>query len=105
MGDMRLKRDQAPVTPAFALTDYKVLGSTYKNAVLDLRCRTRPSGEEAKHKRYCTVNVQLSRLKSKSGIRMLQPITLSDLNIQMHPELYEEDRRLQQLAAETILVT
>ncbi len=50
------------MSPAFALTDYKVQSSGYGNAVLDLHRRREPRGDDARHNEYTTVNVQLSRL-------------------------------------------
>jgi hypothetical protein len=99
---MYITRHQVPISPAFALTEYKVQSSTYGNAVLDLRRQFKPREAEAFHKEYCTINVQLSRLRTRKGVHLLQPISLSDLDIRMHPLLYKEDRRLQQLAAVTM---
>ncbi len=90
------------MSPAFALTDYKVQSSGYGNAVLDLHRRREPRGDDARHNEYTTVNVQLSRLRTGKGVHLLQPISLSDLNIRMHPELKNKDLRLKQLAAETM---
>ena len=102
INQMYITRRQVPMSPAFALTDYKVQGSTYQNAVLDLSWRSKAVGENASHKRYCSVYVQLSRLRSLKGVRLLQPVTFNDVNNKMHPQLYKEDSRLEQLAAETI---
>ena len=48
-----------------------------------------------------TFNVQVSCLRSEEGVQLLQPLTLRDINYQMHPQLREEDRRLEHLAALT----
>ena len=102
IGNMSIRRHQAPVSPAFSLTEYKVLGWTYRKAVLDLSQRSQARGDNAKHKRYCSFYVQLSRLQSEEGVQLLQPLTLRDINYQMHPQLREEDRRLERLAALTM---
>jgi hypothetical protein len=90
------------MSPAFGLTEYKVLGSTYKNAVLDLRRHSKVLGEDASHKRNCSVYCQLSRLQSKKGLQLLQRLSLSDLDNKMHPQLRDEDHRLQRLADMTM---
>ena len=102
VGNMRVTRHQVPIGPAFALTEYKVQGSTYDYAVLDLSRKSRAYKENALHKRYCSVYVQLSRLRSLRGLHLLQPLTLNDLQNKMHRKLHEEDCRLEQLAVETM---
>jgi hypothetical protein len=99
---MKVNRHQVPVSPAFALTDYKVEGSTYRIAMLDLCQQSTACKNESTHKKYCSVYVQLTRLQSREGVRLLQPITLRDLNNKMNPELHNEDNRLQQIAAATM---
>jgi hypothetical protein len=65
VGNMWIRRHQVPMSPAFALTEYKVQGSTYRYAVLDLARRTYGMGEDAVHSRHCSsYNVQLSRLQT-----------------------------------------
>jgi hypothetical protein len=100
--DRWINREQIPISPAFALTEYKVQGSTYQEAVLDLSWRSTPHGQDAMHKRYCSVNVQLSRLRTLIGVRLIEPVTFNDLDNKMHPELANEDLRLASLAAETM---
>jgi hypothetical protein len=100
--DMCIRRHQVPISPAFALTDYKVQSSTYQNAVLDLHRVSKAGKKEASHTRYCSNYVQPTRLKSLNGLWLLQPVTLDDVNNQMHPQLLDEDRRLQRLAAATM---
>lgn len=102
VGDMWITREQVPISPAFALTEYKVQGGTYRIAVLDLSDQSKSPRQKGSHK-YFSVNVQLSRLKSEDGIQLLQPVTFRDLNIRVPHLLEEEDRRLSRLAAETTL--
>ena len=91
------------MSPAFALTEYKVQGATYKNAVLDLHQKSKPRGEDASHKCYCSFYVQLSRLESLKGLTLLEPLTLADITFKMHRKLREEDNRLEKLATQTML--
>ena len=95
-------KSPVPMSPAFALTEYKVLGSTYQNVVLDLYRSSKVRGQDASHKRYCSVYVQLTRLRSLEGLHLLQPLSLDDLNNQPHPKLRDESSQLQQLADMTM---
>ena len=90
------------MSPAFALTDYKILGSTYQNVVVDLHYPSCARGEDALHKRYCSMVVQLLRPRSMEGLHLLKPLSLRDLEYRPHPKLREEDERLQKLADETM---
>ena len=94
---MWVKRLQVPVSPAFALTEYKVQGSTYQNVVLDLHRPSKPHGQDSSHKQYCSVYVQLTRPRSLKGLHLLQPLSLDNLGNQLHPKLQDEDHRLQRL--------
>jgi hypothetical protein len=102
VGNMWIRRFQVPMSPAFALTEYKVQGSTYRAAVLDLSRQTYATGREAVHSRHCSSYVQLSRLQVMDRLWLLEPIKLSDVLNRIHPELVAEDHRLQQLAALTM---
>src|SRR5947207_15920150 len=99
---MRVTCHQIPVSLGFTLIEYKALGATYPKAVLDLSQPSKPHQDEPRHKVYCSVNVQLSHLESQKGVQLLEPLTFNDLNITMHPELYEENCRLQHLTAVTM---
>jgi hypothetical protein len=102
IGEMWITRTQIPVSPAFALTEYKVQGFTYQSAILDLSWKSPPRGRDAMHKRYSSNYVQITRLGTKSGIQLVQPVTMDDLNNKMHPELEKEFSRLEVLACETL---
>jgi hypothetical protein len=65
-------RLQQSMSPAFALTEYKVQGSTYRYAVLDLARRTYGMGETAAHSRHCSGYVQLSRLQTMNNLWLLE---------------------------------
>ncbi|KAN0074929.1 hypothetical protein V8E54_007540 [Elaphomyces granulatus] len=100
--NMSVIRHQVPLTPAWAITDYKVQGSTYDAITVDLHRQDKTSKDSAnKHKRYCSVYVQLSRVKSLQGLYLLQPVTLSDLNGKPDKLLVQEDERIAQLARST----
>ena len=90
------------MSPAFALTDYKVLGSTYQNVTADLHYLSRARRDDAIHKRYCSMVVQLSRPQSLEGLHLLELLSLYDLEYHPHPKLHEEDEHLQKLVDETM---
>jgi hypothetical protein len=97
LGNMSLVRHQVPITPAWAITEYKAQGSTYDKISVDLHRKS--SG--ASHKRYTSVYVQLSRARSLEGLSLLQNVTLGDLQGRIDPELVTENRRLAKLAYST----
>ena len=97
----RLIRRQVPICPAFALTEYKVQGATFDTAVLDLQ-RGPKSQWTSTHKRFCSTYVQLSRLKTLSGIKLLAPIILDDVANEPKDKLIEEDTRLDKLSSITL---
>ena len=102
--NMSVVRHQVPVTPAWAITDYKVQGSTYDAITVDLHRRDNNSKDSVshnKHKRYCSAIVQLSRVKSLQGLYLLQPVSLSDINGKTDKLLVQEDERIAQLAKST----
>ncbi|KAN0070693.1 hypothetical protein V8E54_010858 [Elaphomyces granulatus] len=105
VGNMWIRRHRVPMSPAFALTEYKnhlIPTTTYRTAVLDLSRLTYATGEDAAHSRHCSAYGQLSRLQVMDRLWLLEPVTLSDLRNRMHRELVTEDQRLQQLAAVTL---
>lgn len=102
IGEMWITRSQIPVSPAFALTEYKVQGFTYKWAILDLSWKSPPRGRDAMHKRHCSNYVQVARLGTMIGVQLSQPVTSEDLNNKMHPELEKEFSRLEVLACESL---
>jgi hypothetical protein len=97
-----IRRKQVPMCPAFSLTDYKVQGRTLSQAVLDLKCNPNQRGGNS-HRKFCSLYVQLSRLRSLSGLHLLQPIHMSDLDCHPHADLQSEMQRLQLLQRETLI--
>ena len=96
-----VRRRQVPMCPAFSLTDYKIQGSTLPTAVLNLKDDPTAKGQ-SEHKKYCSLYVQLSRLRSLDGLHLLQKIDMKD--IQFHPDdaLLAEMERLCILEQETM---
>jgi hypothetical protein len=87
--------------PAFCLTDYKVQGSTLVAAILDLKDDSTIRGQD-RHRKYCSMYVQLSRLRSSKGLHLLQKLDTQDLRFEPDPRLLTEMQRLQELEKETI---
>ena len=98
---MSVTRHQVPVTPAWAVTDYKVQGSTYDAVTLDLHRQNTSSKDGSSHKRYCSSYVQLTRVRSLQDLFLLQPVTLKDLSGKPDKLLVVEDQRIAQLAMST----
>ena len=101
IGNMSVTRHQVPVTPAWAITDYKVQGSTYDAVTLDLHRHNISSKDGSSHKRYCSCYVQLTRVRSLQDLFLLQPVTLKDLSGKPDKLLMVEDQRIAQLAMST----
>ncbi len=101
MRGISVTRLQIPMTPGFAVTEYKVRGATFRTAVLDLHKNTK-SGDKGLHKRFCSIYVQLSRLQTLDGVQLLQPITLDDIGSKPHPTLSEESLNLNDRSDRTL---
>lgn len=96
-----VRRKQIPICPAFCLTDYKIQGATLNSAILNLKNDSKNRRHDS-HRNYCSTYVQLSRLRSLSGLYLLQPISMSDIEHRPDPHLLEEIRRLHLLQQETL---
>ncbi|KAI3286470.1 hypothetical protein DTO002I6_8141 [Penicillium roqueforti] len=96
-----VRRTQVPMCPAFSLTDYKVQGSTLVAAILDLKDDPTIRGQD-RHRKYCSMYVQLSRLRSSKGLHILQKLDMQDLRFGPDPRLVTEMERLQDLEKETV---
>lgn len=100
MGRLPFYRHQVPVTLGFAVTDYKCQGSTFENLILDLHFP--PQRGLSEHQKWTSINVQLGRLKSLSGVWLREPITLADVQASPHKDLKIEISRLENIARDTI---
>jgi hypothetical protein len=98
---MSVTRHQVPVTPAWAITEYKAQGSTYDSIVVDLHRQSVNTTDGSSHQRNCSIYVQLSRTRSLQGLSLLEPVTLKDLNGKPNDLLLKEDRRIAKLAMST----
>jgi hypothetical protein len=96
-----VRRKQVPMCPAFSLTDYKVQGMTLTAAVLDLKDNPSAKGQD-EHKKFCSMYVQLSRLRSLKRLYLLQEIDMKDVRFRPHNGLVAEMERLHKLEEETI---
>ena len=76
-------------------------GSTLVAAILDLK--DDPTiREQDRRRKYCSIYVQLSRLRSSKGLHLLQKLDMQDLRFGPDPRLLTEMQRLQDLEKETI---
>ncbi len=98
-------RKQIPVTPGFAITNYKSQGDTIERGILDLKLSSANTSQlKTSHKNYTSLNVQLGRIKSFAGLWLREPIQLSDLQSQPDPGLAEEVQRLTSLQQRTLTI-
>jgi hypothetical protein len=84
-----VRRKQVPMCPAFCLTDYKVQGATLTAAILELKDDPTIRGQD-RHRKYCSMYVQLSRLRSSKGLHLLQKLDMQDLRFGPDPQLLTE---------------
>jgi hypothetical protein len=93
-------RHQVPLTLGFAFTDYKSQGSTFVSLILDLLFGKQRGVDQ--HGKWTSINVQLGRVKSLSGVWLREPVTLEDVSFVPHPDLRVELSRLEALEQQTI---
>jgi hypothetical protein len=94
-----VRRTQVPMCPAFCLTDYKVQSLTLNTAVLDLKKNPTAKGRQ---NQFFSNNVELSRIRNKDKLHILEKIDMSDLAFHPPDNLTAEMERLDQLQKETI---
>ena len=98
---MSIRRLQVPITPAWAVTDYKVQGSTCEAVNVDIhRDKSSYKGTSA-HNQHCSAYVSLTRVKTGENLNLLRPVTLEDLNAKPDKLLLLEEQRLADLARTT----
>ena len=95
-----IRRKQVPTCAAFSLTDYKVQGQTFPEAILDLKNNTGTRGRDS-HRKFCSRYVQLSRLTSFAGLHLLQRLDI-DISGGPHELLLAEMSRLENLEKQTL---
>jgi hypothetical protein len=98
-------RTQIPITPGFAITDFKSQGKSVDEAIIDIKLDYTSSGPHQphiNHKHYTSLNVQLGRIKSLAGLWLREPIQLADVQSRPDPALYNEVRRLEALEVRTL---
>lgn len=86
-----ISRFQLPLTPAYCYTDYKAQGRSMDYAIVDLQSARTLQG----------VYVMLSRVRTLSGLAIMQPFMPSKIYGRLSQELRDEMRRLEALADET----
>ncbi|KFZ24678.1 hypothetical protein V502_00843, partial [Pseudogymnoascus sp. VKM F-4520 (FW-2644)] len=99
MPGLSFYRHQVPLTLGFAFTDYKSQGSTFDRLILDLLFGKQRSVDQ--HGKT-SINFQLGRVKSLSGVWLREPITLKDVSFTPHSDLQVELSRLEDLQEQTI---
>jgi hypothetical protein len=100
MPGLSFYRHQVPLTLGFAFTDYKSQGSTFNSLILDLVFGKQRGVDQ--HGKWTSINVQLGRVKSLSGVWLREPITLEDVSFTPHADLRVELSRLEALEQQTL---
>ncbi|KAI0039797.1 hypothetical protein FA95DRAFT_1456442, partial [Auriscalpium vulgare] len=84
-------REQLPLLPAYAFTDYKSQGRSLDNVIVDVRgCRSSQS-----------LYVMLSRVRTLRGLAILQYFAPEKITKRLPHDLVDELRRLEALAERT----
>jgi hypothetical protein len=94
-----VRRCQVPLTPAFAITDYKAQGHTMEELEVDLNFDKMTYGSP--HYKWTSFNLQLKRVTNFKGLCLRNPITLADVRFRPDERLAKEMARLEQLAEAT----
>jgi hypothetical protein len=94
-----VRRCQVPLTPAFAITDYKAQGHTMEELEVDLNFDKMTYGSP--HYKWTSFNLQLKRVTKFKGLCLRNPITLADVRFRPDERLAKEMARLEQLAEAT----
>ena len=96
-----IRRKQVPTCAAFSLTDYKVQGQTFPEAILDLKNNTGTRGRDS-HRKFCSRYVQLSRVTSFAGLHLLERLDMSDISGGPHELQLAEMSRSETLEKQTL---
>jgi len=97
--EVKVRRCQIPLTPAYAITDYKSQGQTWTELELDLGFNQRKFVSD--HYKWTSLNVQLGRLRGLNGLCLRNPLTLADVRFKPDLRLLHELTRLEALAEKT----
>ena len=96
---VKVRRCQVPLTPAFAITDYKAQGATFNELETSLAFSKTKKGSS--HYKWTSLNLQLCRLTSFAGLCLRERITMEDVQYKPDKQLGIELQRLETLAAST----
>jgi hypothetical protein len=94
---VRVRRTQVPLTPAFATTDYKAQGATLEELEMSLAFSKLKRGSN--HYKWTSLNLQLRRLPSFAGLCLREEITMDDVQLKPDDQLGTELQRLETLGA------
>jgi hypothetical protein len=98
-GGRNAKLEQFPVTPAYAITDYKCQGKTFKYVIVDLK---KPSGRgpSAPTSAY----VQLSRATALNRVSIMRPFDIAELTAPLPQQLVNELSWQEEVAEKTLRI-
>lgn len=87
-----IRREQVPLMPAFAFTDYKVQGQSFESVVIDL----------AGARSLQSVYVMLSRATSLRGVAVLRWFPANKIYQRISEDIRHEFQRLAKIASRTM---
>lgn len=103
VGSVRVPRTQVPMSPAFAITDYKCQGRTFDRVAIDFEGTIHGNGKIGDSQgQYADVYVPLSRVRKLSGISLLRPVRRELFLTKPDARLNAEMVRLRSLEVETL---
>ena len=91
--DTSIQRIQISLISAFVIIEYKAQSCTYDCAVLNLKIKSRRD-DDSRHQKYCSLYVQLSRLRSLRELHLLESIFMNDIKYESHDDFKRETERL-----------
>jgi len=99
--EVSVRRWQVPLTPAFAITEYKAQGRTRTMDELGIDLNFDGMIHMLSHYKWTSLNLQLGRTMKFTDICLHDPITSADVKFRPDESLAQEIARLEQLALET----
>ena len=86
---------------ALAMPRYLEAPDPLSAVILDLENDAARRGHDS-HREYCSLYVQLSRLRTFQGLHLLQKVKIEDLRFSPDPDLIIEMERLRDLEVKTL---
>lgn len=92
-----------PMILDFAVSEYKVQGTIFQIAVLNLQYNFKAEDKDL-YKRFCSTYIQLLRLKTLNKVKLLQLITLENIRSKAYTKLQEKSLIIDDISNQTLLL-